>query len=467
MSKEPSIKVRLFLFPIIGLLFIIICVVLAISAFGYNLKYENGHFMTERTGMIILASRPGDAKIYLDGKPYKSRTSYIYLLTTNIGRLPLGEHTIKVEKDGYETWEGVFNVEPNIVAWGNYILLIPKERTTTPFSFSGNVTGTITSTDRSRILTLFENKTSGVFSIWEVNTDSKEKTRIFEKKLAAGESYRALSYSTSNQRILLQRTTAAGTTHQVMENRENGQIWEVEEPFNLSFQNVVFNPRDHDSLYVSKDKNLYSLNYAAKTMGAVLANNVAYAYSDAGNLYLVQNVEGNYGLWRLEQNNTKTNIIKTLPVSDSYQIKYLPEADSYAVLTVKDKDLFYYTITSGKLVLNKIADKVDWFLASPESKYVAYFKEGSLYCYETEKDHYFQTLKNRAVSSIAWLSDEANIVYIENETLGFVNFNGYYDKFLFKASKALPVYVAPGANNIFYGGINPEKNFLDLYVTSI
>jgi hypothetical protein len=467
MTKEPSLRSRFILFPLVALVFILLCGFLAISAFGYNLKYVNGRFVTERNGMIILATRPGDAKIYVDGKLYKNRTSYINILTTNINRLSIGEHTVKIEKDGYETWEGVFNVEPSVVAWGNYILLIPQKRETTPFNLPGNIVQTINTANQTKILCLVENKDSGIFSIWEINTATKEKTRIFETKIVAGQTYRAMEYSSSNQRILIEKKVGDTKTHQIIEARENGQSWNVEELFQMSFDTLVFNPRNHDSLYVLKEKNLYSIDYPGKNMSAVLATNVLNLFPDSGSLYFVQNVEGSYGLWRLEQNNTKTNIVKTLPVSESYQIQYLSEVDSYAILSKKDKDLFLYTIVSGNPVLSRIADQVDWFSASPKARYLGYYREGSFICYNPEKSKYYTSLSAREISSVSWLSDESNIIYVEKESLGLVNFNGFYDKVLFKAEKSIPVYTSLDANNIFYSDISPEKNFLDLYSTSL
>lgn len=415
----------------------------------------------------MLATRPGDAKIFLDGKEYDSRSPYFYLLPLRMNRISLGEHSIKIQKDGYETWEGVFMVEPGIVAWANYILLVPEKREAAPYNFSGDLTQTVTSEDRTRILALSKNNESKILSIYEVNTSSRENRRIYEIKLADGENIGIADYSESKNRILLEKTKDNVKTQYVIDVNNAGKEWNIQNLFRLNFGSYSFNPRNENELYVIKDKNLFSIDYSGGRMSAVLASDIVGIYPDEGNLYFIQNVEGNYGLWRLEQNNTKTNIVKSLPVSTDYQIKYLAEINAYAILSKKDTELYLYTIENGTPVLKRIAEKVSWFLASPRSKYISYYKEGSLINYDPEKDMHHTCLKDREIQSLVWLTDEANLIYLEGDKVSFINYNGYYDQFLFKAQKSIPVNADIGTNNIFFGDTNKDKNTLDLFSFSL
>lgn len=467
MTKKPNYKLRIMFFPILALFFLLTCTIIAASAFGYSFGYENGKMLVERKGMILLATRPGDAIVYVDGEKYKSNSPIIHLLPLKINKLTLGEHSIRVEKEGYEKWEGTFNVESGIVAWGNYLLLVPQKREASPYNLPGDVTQTVKSSDGSKILVSSQDKTTKIYTISEITIQSKGVKRIFEAKLPDTEERKVIGYSNQKNRYILEKKVGTKKTYTVYEAAENGKSWKLDDLYKTTFDYYYFNPRNENDIYAASDQNLYSLDYTGKKMSAVLASRVIGVYPDEGILFFVQNVEGNYGLWRLEQNNSKTNIIKTLPVSTAYQIKYLADIDSYAILSKKDKELFVYTIESGHSVLKRISEKVDYFTASPKSKFIGIAKEGTFLCYETERKIFHSTFTKRKISSIAWLSDEYNLLYIENGKLNLINYNGYYDKYLFDADKSIPVYTAPSANNFFFGTENSTKETLDLSSSSL
>jgi WD40 repeat protein len=417
--------------------------------------------------MILLATRPGDAKVYVDGKRYKSNSPLIYLLPLRINRLNLGEHAVKVEKDGYETWEGTFNVDPGVVAWANYILLVPQKREAQEYNLAGDVAQTVQSEDKTRLLSAAYNKTSKIYSIWEVDTGNKQIKRLFETKVADGETYAITGYSNSKNRVLIEKTNNKVKTHFIIEATENGKNWTIDNLFNLQFDTYCFNPKNENELYALKDKNLYSIDYSGKKLSAILAEKVQKVYPDEGSLYFVQNVDGNYGLWRLEQNNTKTNIVKNLPVSDNYQIDYLSDIDSYAILALKGKEFYLFTVEGGTPVLKEISKDVDSFLASPRSKFIGLVRGDNVVSYEPGRNVFHTVLTKRTITSLAWLPDEYNLIYSEGAKAHIINYNGYYDKFLFDTADKSPIFSAAADNNYYFLNLNKVKNTLDLFSSSL
>ena len=70
-------------------------VVLAFMVSGYWL---NSDFKVERQGLLQISSIPTGADIYIDG-------SSSWLQRTNTSKvLPVGEHTISLSKEGYDSW---------------------------------------------------------------------------------------------------------------------------------------------------------------------------------------------------------------------------------------------------------------------------------------------------------------------------------------------------------------------------
>ncbi len=88
---------------------------------GYKLNFSFPPIfkMVQKTGMILLKSDPDGATVYINGEPIKSlikgylSSDYSYYKTpSKIKNLNPEEYTIKLEKDGYHTWEQKVGVYP-------------------------------------------------------------------------------------------------------------------------------------------------------------------------------------------------------------------------------------------------------------------------------------------------------------------------------------------------------------------
>lgn len=460
MVRGPSFKFRLAFYPFALAAFGLVCFLIVLLALGYNIKLNQEKIILEKTGLIILASKPGDAKVYLDDKLIKKRTPLFSFLTIRLEKVKVGNHNVRIEKADHETWVGDFVVEPGMVSWGNYILLVPQKREKSDYSLPGNVTGTIFSPDQSRELVTLENKENKTYAFWEINTTNKERKKIYETRVPEGDSYRAQSYSYDKERILIEKTSGGVKSFLVMENRENPAFWDLSETYKVVFSALKFNPKNHGEIYGLKENSISVIDYQNKKMKGTTISNVSSIYTDENQgLMFIQKNEENYGLWKLDSNgNSKKNIIKVLPVSDTYQIKYLREYDKYAILEKKSKDLYIYDNIGGTSTLKLLAKNVEWFSASPKSRYVGYLSGNDFNNYDIEKSKTYEMLKSRKIDSVAWFADEWNLIYSENGKTFLVNYNGFYDKYLFDNIKATPIMVGPNSANIFFGSKNDKGN---------
>lgn len=460
MVRGPSFKFRLAFYPFALAAFGLICFLIVLLALGYNIKLNQEKIILEKTGLIILASKPGDAKVYLDGKPFKKRTPLFSFLTIRIEKVKIGKHNIKIEKADHEMWIGDFDVEPGMVSWGNNILLVHQKREKSDYSLPGNVIGLTSSPDSTRSLITLENKENLTYAFWEINTTNKERKKIYETRVSAGDSYRAISYSFDKERILIEKTTGETKSVLVMEAKENPAFWDLTESFKVSFNVLRFNPRNHGELYGLRENSIFIVDYQNKKLKGTTMGNVSNIYTDDNQgLIFVQKNDENYGLWKLDSNgSSKKNIVKVLPVSDAYQLKYLKEYDRFVILEKKLKDLYIFD-GSGETPTSKLlAKNVEWFSASPKSKYIGYYTGGNFYNYDIEKSKTYEMLKDKKIDSVAWFSDEWNLIYSENGKVSLVNYNGFYDKYLFDTAKTIPVMVGPGSANIFFGSKNDKGN---------
>lgn len=446
-------------------LFFVVCAFVASVALGYDISYKGGKLNIKKTGLFVVATRPGGATIFLDGVKQKNQTSGIPFFSVKVDKVPPGKHDLRIEKEGYETWLAEFEVEPEKVCWANYIILIPQKREAKNYNLPSSVTGVVSSNDKSRGLVTLDNKENQTIAFWGITTGDKGKTKFYETRYVAGESYRPISYSFDGQRVLVEKTKDGQKSYLVFEANENPKIWDVTDLFKINVEGIAFNPRNHDELFVLREKTLFNLNYQDKKQSAALDSNVIGFYPDGNaGLMFVKITDGNYGLWKLEQNGSKTTIVKNLPASDGYQVQYLSEFDRYAVLPTKEKDLFLYQDKGdGTANLKRIGQNVNWFLPSPKSKYLAFSQGDDVVAYDIEKEKYFTTLKGRKLSSIIWFNDDSNLLYIENGKLYLVNFNGFYDKYLFDANDNVPVFSGTSTINLYFVRENDQR-VLDIAV---
>ena len=96
---------------------------LIVTGHSFNLKkFGSEGEMFERTGLVQISSVPTGATIAIDGE-------IPLMLRTNGSRTMLtGEHTVKLSKDGYDTWEKTITVTEGLMYRINYPRLFLKER---------------------------------------------------------------------------------------------------------------------------------------------------------------------------------------------------------------------------------------------------------------------------------------------------------------------------------------------------
>ncbi len=97
---------------------------------AHGLRYNTQHGKWIKTGIVVVKSNPKTAEVFLDGKKVDSRTP------TRITHVFPGDHTIRVEKEGYHSWEKRLKVEPHQTTFATEIVLFKQESPKTLASIS-------------------------------------------------------------------------------------------------------------------------------------------------------------------------------------------------------------------------------------------------------------------------------------------------------------------------------------------
>lgn len=102
MKTIKVLKIALF-WGVIAISFIMIAILLVVSAVGYRVNYEN--LSLQKTAILAIKTLPKDAIVYINGKALDNKTPIrLTGLTPNF-------YELKIEKSGYTAWQKSVQVE--------------------------------------------------------------------------------------------------------------------------------------------------------------------------------------------------------------------------------------------------------------------------------------------------------------------------------------------------------------------
>ncbi len=113
---------RIVLYSFFAVLTLLLSLLIFYRAKGYTFNKDG---KVEKRGIVLVDSAPVSAKIILDGKEVDKTDAKL--------EVQEGRHNIRLEAEGYRTWQRDFNMEKEKVVWLYYPYLIPKTLFTEPF----------------------------------------------------------------------------------------------------------------------------------------------------------------------------------------------------------------------------------------------------------------------------------------------------------------------------------------------
>lgn len=170
---------RIFLYSSIILFFIVAPTVIA-YALGYSFDWETKKLAL--TGGFYFQSVPKRASVFINGKLQEEKTPLL------LKRVIPQYYQIKVEKEGYSSWEKNLKVDPKIVTAAKDILLIPLRSElklvdeNLPKDFS--LADSLADEDKTKSVFYFEN---GI--LYQTDSTGPNPEQISLAPLAAGRNY--------------------------------------------------------------------------------------------------------------------------------------------------------------------------------------------------------------------------------------------------------------------------------------
>jgi len=258
----------------------VITVIITVLILGFVVSgyWVGSDFKIERQGLIQIYSIPTGADVEVDNTPSS------WLQRTNTSKtLSAGEHTIKLSKEGYDTWSRTVNITEGLLYRLHYPRLFLKERVK-EVAFESSANFATVSPDRNTML-LGNNTTS--WQLINLDTDNIKPTNLdlsnilpFSSKaenapvgLFSG-AIKEAEWATDNEHVLL-TIEQEGVINWVLINVKNpNNSINLTKDFNANFSEIKILDQSANSLLAVLDGNLHRIDVSAKQISAVILSKV-------------------------------------------------------------------------------------------------------------------------------------------------------------------------------------------------
>ncbi|MDD5693141.1 MAG: PEGA domain-containing protein [Patescibacteria group bacterium] len=455
-SNKPSKFSRLVIYPVVGIFFIFLLVYVLTLASGYKLFIDKGLVSFQKTGMIIVSSKPADAKIYLDGKYANSKTTLPFL-SVRIADVKPGKHTIAIEKIGYQTWSKTILVKANMVSWANYTLLFPNSIKSSEISDLEDLKLlSVSDNKRYFLYSKISAKNETLLYQYDVNNDNfKSIWPIANKTLTEAwlQNPQIISANlNNNSKVFLKLKNNASEETVILDFSKTEPAYSYRfDPSKYPMTKTEWNPKNQNELISTMSGSLYRLvleNNGQISQNLLDKNIVDFSVDSSGTIFYVQDLTAGYVVARIQPDGSgKNNIAESVEKSKSYQFAYSRQKNYLALLPNDTKNLTAYYQANGAKTSLQLDQKILGIEWNKDGTRLAYFDGELAKVYDFEKMEEKTVDIGTKINMITWYYDESHLL-VQGETgLFVVEYDGFNKTEL--ASKANQVSVF-NQSSVFY-----------------
>lgn len=325
--KKHMETVRLLITETIMVIVIIVtAIILTFVAMGYNLD-KNGEL--GQSGLVQLRSFPSGASITIDGDTIIPRTTASRMLSA-------GDHTIKLTKDGYDSWEKTITSESGRLLKLEYMRLFYQNRTPEVMrEFDGELLFFTPTPNRDFAMLIQKN--SCKWNYLDLRGDDAVSTEVDLTELLSGLDVKSVVWNENSDKLLV-RAERKNETEWLLVNAKNAkESVNLSKEFAMNFTDIRFMTDSGDKLIALENGNLRTIEMGGKTVSQVLASTVK-KYDFVGENIVYLDAEQQLGFI----SGTNTTIAKKFEANSLVNVvisDYI--GDKYLTITENDKITIY------------------------------------------------------------------------------------------------------------------------------
>ncbi len=336
-KKQRMHKVQLIVgYVLIGVALAMATTILLYEAYGFGID-KNGKII--QNGLVFLSTQPSSANIYVNGLPAKSQTN------TRL-QLPAGLYTVKLERNGYRTWQREISVQGGDVQHFDYPFLFPTQLITTAVKQYAAAPALVSQTpDRHWAMV----QGAADFDSFDVYDLTKPKTAPTAFALPKGvmsdtdgmQSWQEVSWSADNQHLLLkhlyQKSGQAQSEYIMLDRSDAAQSFNLTKSLGVNPDSVALRDDAYDQYWLYDQPKATLSTATLKSPTPVLYLDHVLGFKPYGaNMVLYatdQSATAGKVSIKLRQDDTTYTIRELQPSPAPYLIDMAQYAGNWYVLT--------------------------------------------------------------------------------------------------------------------------------------
>ncbi len=465
-SNKPTKFVRLIVYPIIGIFFVSLLVIVLNMASGYRLYIDKSHISFQKTGMIIVNSKPADASIFLDGKYTKNKTSLPFI-SVRIANVKPGNHKLSIEKAGYQTWNKAIEIKANMVSWANYVLLFPElikseEKTNLRglknIAESSNKRYFLYSKNNSKNeeeLFQYDVNNDNLKSVWPIDNITLAESWLQNPQIIAAK-------LNNNNKVLLKLKKEASEESVILDFSKTEPTYSYRlDLTKFPIAKIEWNPKNQNELIGIMNSSLYRItleNNGQTTQNLIAKGVIDFSIDNSGTIFYVYESATGNAVAKIQPDGSGLNIYSdSVEKSKLYVFAYSKQKNILAVLPNDTKKLIvYYQINGAKtsLQLDQKTLGMEW---NKNGTRLAYFDGNLARVYDFEKMEEKSVDIGTKIIQLTWYYDENHLLIQAETGLFVVDYDGFNKTML--AQKVSNAFIF-NQSSVFY---STTKNNVESY----
>ncbi|MEI7690628.1 MAG: PEGA domain-containing protein [bacterium] len=420
MSKKhvkPSKFLRFVVYPIVGIFFVAIVILVITLANGYKPSIRHWKIKFQKTGMVIVTTRPQKAEIFLDGK-YRGQNKGLSLLSVRLSGVLPGFHDVIIKKPGYRTWQKKITVKPDLVTWLDYVLLFPLNLEKKPISELAE-SQFISSSSDGRIL-LYKKIAGSITEFFIYEPSSKTKTTIWppinQTILDLPQNPDLISAEiNANKSKLLVKFKEADKNDWFIESfsgKESNTFTRVSKA-GLQYDQLIWNPTNQNEMVGINNQTLSLLTTNSLNQIQVKDLSAKIIDFDVGQdnkIYYVQELQNEYLLGKMNIDGSNQIVIDSaVPKGTKYKFSQSRQRGILALLITDTGNLLSYSKTNGKTTPIKLGSNIKDMAWSKKGIKLAYQTDKKIFIYDWEKIVDTEIVLEKPITKLDWYNDEFHL----------------------------------------------------------
>ncbi len=431
--------------------------ILVSQAYGFDVDKKTGNLI--QNGLVFIDSAPDNASIIINGIEQKNRTNARLAL-------PEAKYSIEIRKEGYRSWNRVFELLGGSVERFAYPMLIPTQLNTSELKAQdARPSISMESPDRRWVLVANSGDLTS-FTRYDLNELDDQKRPATEtinfpsdvfSKANGKHTLELVEWSTDNNNVLVKHSFKGGTEFAILNHQEPDKSANINQRLGVSPDKIVLRDKKPDQYYIyfNRGGQLHTADLKSKLTTPILTGVVSFKPHGDNVLLYAQNASGGKVTKVQLKDGDKNYLIREEPVAKSIPLEIARYDGAWFVVVSSDADRKTYIYKEPAKFLEENPDQkavpttilkatgdISMLAFSQNTRFIVANNGQHFSVYDAEEDRNFRyDLKQQFDQSVepAWIDGHRMVVFNDGKAIIF-DYDGINVQTLVDADKVTPVF---------------------------